>query len=328
MKTIYPESISYRKPPLNLNHKDIKLFEHEYKKTIHATTILELKNCYILNGMIFSTNRLKFYNNYSLIHPIRKKDYIKNLLLLKNKKTTIESAIWITDENAYGYFHWITDCLSRLMATESFNAYEAVVLPIRLKEIKFINESLSYFNITPIYYHKEIPVFIKNLLLPSHTANTGNYNTHLINKLKQKIVGDVLTPPTKNVYISRQKAEKRKIINETEVVNILQKHNFEIHFFEDYSFTQQVNLMKETTCLISLHGAGLTNMLFMQENTTILELRNENDSTNNCYFSLANDLNLNYYYQVNKGDSNDTHIVNIEVDIELLEKNIKLMNAI
>ena len=83
--------------------------------------------------------------------------------------------------------------------------------------------------------------------------------------------------------------------------------------------------MKDTKCLIGLHGAGLTNMLFMSEKTNVLELRNEEDSHNNCYFSLASDLNLDYYYQLNKGDRKDTHEVNVTVDILLLKQNIERM---
>ena len=34
---------------------------------------------------------------------------------------------------------------------------------------------------------------------------------------------------------------------------------------KDIVFLHQIEIMKETKCLISIHGAGLTNMLFMPE---------------------------------------------------------------
>ena len=51
---LYSESISRRTLPVNFNHADIGLFEHELKKTIPATTLLHLKN-YSVNpaGIIF-----------------------------------------------------------------------------------------------------------------------------------------------------------------------------------------------------------------------------------------------------------------------------------
>lgn len=325
MKVLFPESISKRKVPANISETDEKLFSHEYQKTIHATTLLELKNVYVLNNTIFNPRTLRFYKKHCLVHPIRKKQLIKNLLLLSKNRKTIQSAIWIIDENAYGYFHWLTDCLCRLVAINLQLKNEVVILPNHLKNIKFIAESLHYFNVKAEYYDVTLPVKFENLLLPSHTAPSGNYNPILINKLRQQFIGLNSIQASKNIYISRQKAEKRKIINEDAVISLLKEYHFEIHFFENYSFSEQINLMKATKCLVGLHGAGLTNMLFMSENTCVLELRNAEDNHNNCYFSLASDLNLNYYYQLNKGDRKDTHEVNVTVDILILKQNLERM---
>jgi capsular polysaccharide biosynthesis protein len=80
--------------------------------------------------------------------------------------------------------------------------------------------------------------------------------------------------------------------------------------------------MSQTIHLIGLHGAGLTNMLFMREGGKVLELRNQNDAHNNCYFSLASELNLDYFYLLNQGNTNDTHTVDIIVDIDELRNNL------
>ena len=37
-------------------------------------------------------------------------------------------------------------------------------------------------------------------------------------------------------------------------------------------------------------------MLFLQEGTKLLELRRMDDKINNCYFSMADALQLEYYY--------------------------------
>lgn len=312
---------------MNIIENDVPLFSHEYEKQIHATTLTELKNVYVLNNTIFNPIALQFYNKHSLVHPIRKNQLIKNLLLFSKKGKSIKSAIWIIDENAYGYFHWLTDCLCRLVALDTKIKNHVVILPGHLKNISFIEQSLEYFDIKAEFYDAALPLKVEKLILPSHTAPSGNYNTYLINKLRQQFRGNNSTPPIKNIYISRQNAERRKITNEDAVITLLKQYDFEIHFFENYSFSEQVNLIETTKCLIGLHGSGLTNMLFMREKTNVLELRNEEDNHNNCYFSLASDLNLNYYYQLNKGDRKDTHEVNVHVDITLLKQNIEQMLA-
>lgn len=82
------------------------------------------------------------------------------------------------------------------------------------------------------------------------------------------------------------------------------------------SFKEQVALFSETSILLSNHGAGLTNMLFMPAGSNVIELRKKNDDHNNCYFSLASALNLKYYYQqcepLNKDE--DAYTANLIVE--------------
>src|SRR5688500_19312228 len=52
------------------------------------------------------------------------------------------------------------------------------------------------------------------------------------------------------------------------------------------SFEEQVKLLSRARYVVSNHGAGLTNMLFMRDDTKVLELRHRSDYINNCYFIL------------------------------------------
>jgi capsular polysaccharide biosynthesis protein len=54
--------------------------------------------------------------------------------------------------------------------------------------------------------------------------------------------------------------------------------------------------MQQCKLLIGVHGAGLTNMMFMQKGNKVLELRKRDDKYNNCYFGLASACELDYYY--------------------------------
>ena len=129
------------------------------------------------------------------------------------------------------------------------------------------------------------------------------------------------------MYISRAKAFKRRIVNEPDCISLLKKYNFNIIILEDYTFLEQISICANAQYIVSNHGAGLSNILFMKPSSSVLELRKENDYHNNCYFSLANAMSLNYYYQIcapcNKYQ--DAHIANLLVDIEALDFNINKM---
>jgi capsular polysaccharide biosynthesis protein len=101
------------------------------------------------------------------------------------------------------------------------------------------------------------------------------------------------------------------------------KHGFEIIYAEKLSLKDQISLMSETRTVVSLHGAALTNMIFLPENSEVIELRNFGDSKTNCYFNLANALGLKYYYTLNKGNSADSITADFTIDLKALENVIR-----
>lgn len=314
-----------RKKPLNFVDKDLNLFQKAFIFEIEQSDSLHLKNIDILKDTIFSTREFKFQTAYTHILPVKKSHLIKRLFKFFLPYNTINKAIWIIDEWSAEYFHWLTDSLSRLNSVRLFESDYTLILPKSYQDKPYISESLSILNFNVYYYNPKKRLRVKELLLPGHVAPTGNYNTEVINNIRTSFLKEKLIIPTKKIYISRQKAAKRKILNEDKVTALMIQYGYEIHFFEDYSFQEQINLMSEAISLVSLHGAGLTNMLFMQQGGQILEIRNQNDSHNNCFFSLASSLKHNYYYLCSEGTSKDTHAVDVNVDIDQLNAVIQLM---
>jgi capsular polysaccharide biosynthesis protein len=233
-------------------------------------------------------------------------------------KFKINKGVWIIDNWSYEYFHWLTDALPRLIVAEEYIENHEILLPSKFRKSPYV-DSLKVFNFNISFFNSKYPVSVKELIIPSHTAPTGNYNKDVINKLRKRFnQNSVKVIPSKKIFVSRGKARFRKISNEAEVIRLVMSFGYEVHYFEDYSFRDQVSLMQQATHLIGLHGAGLTNMLFMPENGKVLELRNANDDHNNCFYALASDLGHEYYYLLNQGDAADTHFVNITVRTEEL----------
>jgi capsular polysaccharide biosynthesis protein len=68
-------------------------------------------------------------------------------------------------------------------------------------------------------------------------------------------------------------------------------------------------------------------MLFMSPGTKVLELRHATDCINNCYFTLASALNLDYFYQSCEPENpaEEPHTANLRVDVAALRTNLELM---
>lgn len=323
-KEIYPAHVSERVPPNNLEAKDIVLFEHEFNSLICSTSYLILKNVHILNDTVFDASNFTFYPYYTHVHgSFSAKDKLKRLKFFLKNKIVVDKAIWITQNWTWMYFHWLTDALPRLIALEDHIEKHKVLLPESYKKHPYIIDSLEILGYDFIFYLECNRVFVKKLALPSHTASPGNYNAYYLNKLRYRFLKN--NNPFRKIFISRSQANQRFIINEDEVTTILLAYGFEVHIFENYTLDKQIELMNETSVLLGLHGAGLTNMLFMPENGSIIELRNQGDKHNNCYFSMASALRHSYFYLQGLGDASQTASVNIKIDTIELKNLLNLL---
>ncbi len=335
---IFRESISNRQLPKNLNQTDLGLFDHELKKAIPATLLLQFDDITVNpDGVLIHKHRII---PESFPHPLFAKSwagirvglklFIKNFIKYWDYKNFDREVYWITDIQSQGYFHWITDTLSRLYAIKDKIGNATLMLPGDYCNFEYIVSSLKPFLIQDVRYIQS-KFRCKNLKMPTHTAPTGNYNEEIIRGLRSLYTnyyqGSNNEALSEKIYISRGKAQKRKIINENELIDLIEQYGFKTVHFEDYSFEEQVKIAMGTRYLISNHGGGLSNILFMRSGSKMMELRKAADNHNNCFFSLASCLNIDYFYQLcnSPNSDEDPHTANLIVDCDLLKNNIEEM---
>lgn len=325
-----------RKLPANFRQDDRWLFINEIEKEIPRIVIRKLKWVKLSpEGLLFFRNRI-LPDSFAFSPGFKKwkkrtlfKSYIHNYLLRKTRRVEFP-VLWVTDVWSGGYFHWLCDALPRLVA--AFHCVEKafLVLPRELKGLPFVRESLKLLNVQNVEYIGPDEVLLcSTLLLPSHTAISGDFNEPIVKQLH-----NMLRPNedlgsgqgAERLYVSRARAIKRRISNEAEIIDLLKEYDFKIVTTEDMSFEEQVKLFRSAACLVSNHGAGLTNMLFMKPGGSVLELRKDDDNVNNCYFNMSSALDLRYYYQLCKSPTDeDAHTADIIVDKAGLVKTLELM---
>lgn len=338
---LLPPTKSERKVPINLRDGDRHLFEKEFERDIFATELLKLENVRVnAEGLIFrqmSVLPQSFVNAALPPKQQRLKSRLKFLGRNYLRRKTIEVSnhcVWFVNNWSYNYFHWMTDSIPRLFAASALLPDVPVLLPSRYERTQYVQSSLRAFGRMDLQFVPEHQVFLlRTLLLPTETAVTGNYNDDLMKRLRRLYVNYYCdhAPSVRRwgdkIYVSRGKARRRRIVNEDGVIALLKDYGFETVYFEDLSFDEQAIISLHTKYLISNHGAGLTNMLFMREGSSVLELRLAGDTHSNCYFSLASALGLNYLYQTcrSRDDTEDAHTADLIVDFRMLRANIELM---
>ena len=173
-------------------------------------------------------------------------------------------------------------------------------------DFEYIKILLDKLEIKYLTYEIDEKIIVKNLLITSHGAPSGNYNEQLLLPLKSKL--DTFQTSNKycceRIWISRQKSLRRKIKNFEEISGIIQEYGFTIFELENLNFEDQISLIKQAKIIAGLHGAGLSHMIFSNNIKSVIEIRDINDDRNNCFFSLASALKIDYFYLLAKADGN------------------------
>ena len=304
--------------PKNFKKNDLDVFKHEINRKFKSIFIIQRKNIYIKNYKFYFLNYLQFGSKFWRMGELKLmqkiKEFLKNLLLLidrngeEKQSVVIEEASWVINEKSHNYFHWYCDVLQRLEYLIEFNlSKNKNIKPVLLSENylnkNYIQPVLNDFDIPHMYLDSNKIYKIKNLDITSHAAPSGNYDPRIINKISEKFklkyLETSLSDGVKSynrTWISRSSAGKRRIKNMDEISETLKKFKFDIVDFQDMNIKDQVNIVNNSDVLGGVHGAGLTNMLFLEKNMSVIEIRGSGDKSNNCFFSLASELSLDYYY--------------------------------
>ncbi|HEX9782879.1 MAG TPA: glycosyltransferase family 61 protein [Opitutaceae bacterium] len=336
-ETLCAESVSKRRLPQNLSEADREIFSHELIKRIPPCRLLEFRGVNITpDGLLFRNGAVL---PESFAHP-NEADHWKSLrsrlrlyasgFRAARRHAIAGDAYWITDTQSAEFFHWMADALPRLLSIRDRIKTGTLLLPACYAGITYVTESLKAFEVWQIRFVERM-TRCRNLFIPTHAAPSGNFNDALMRQLRDQFrthFGSIPTPAVSNrLYISRARAPKRKIHNEDAIIEVLENHDFHAVHLEEYPFDRQVAIAMHTRFLVSNHGAGLTNMIFMPAGSCVLEMRKQDDCHNNCYFSLASALGIRYFYQIcpARVEDEDSFSADLIVSPEMLRANLDHM---
>jgi len=329
MKVILPENYSddfksVLSQPYNNYRESLPVVNYTDCYFTHSG--IGLKNFRLIEETLFR-NITKKYKQHFYKYALYKYFFSKSIKL--NEK----NILLIHNHWSSGYHHWVTEALLKLSLIDTRNF--SLVIPE--DSSRFIYDSIALYD-----FKKTIKIPKKQGLKASAVTlianpNSGNFNPALITTLKHQLIEKCKTKVNgaesyDYIYISRKNEQIRKVENEDEVIQLLTSYGFKVIDVMDLAFYQQVMLFSTCKVFVSIHGAALTNAMFMPQGGKVLELYRsltEGDTWMNiCYYNLVTASGLGYYYQFCKHGANaDNNIdkVNIIVDIPLLEKNLKLM---
>ena len=325
IKQIFPSHhITYSLPD-GFSESDRKLFyEENFRDEIPAVEIYTLESVALINGLLIQNKLLlsefTHHRNNAPVSTIKSRLRLK--LLPKEHFTAAISGVMDWADN---YFHWMTEVLPRLVAMHRFRPDVPVILSERVGRIPFVLNSLDLLNISFNILPTGRGVLIDKLYV-CKVPHVGQFNQFLLSSFRSEVIGlisaDRIIAPIRKIYISRSAARRRKVSNEDELWHVLQSQGFEKVELENLPWKDQVRLFREAILVISNHGAGLSNIMFMPADCKVIELKSaKNDYW--CYYSLARVCHLQYAYLLCEQSETNHRDADIHVEVDKL---LRLMN--
>lgn len=236
----------------------------------------------------------------------------------------IESAVLLYNQWNRGYFHWTVETLTRLEGVEAYRERtgEKPKLIVGPNPTRFQLESLALlgYDRDDLIEWDRAHATVDRLIVPSvrRELNPGETSpvAHqwLHERMRDAADGESTDAEDVSnlVYVSREDADYRRILNEDEVLDALEPYGFEKYVLSERSMAEDVSLFAQADVIVAPHGAGLTNALYADD-ATVVELFRSN-YVQPVYFVLSKQLGLGYRYLLCDYEGTD-----IRVDVDALE---------
>jgi hypothetical protein len=290
--------------PLNLEPSQWSFFEPNRSYSPAQFEITYCKSVYIANsGIAFTCFGLLKNSVYR--YKDRQNKYkaaaLYNFLVKRRVKIAQKELVsFIHNYYCPGYYHWITEALPRLFALREHVDFGKITFVVPDHYPQYVWETLSYLNVNSILRLKRNQIAFARTVLLTSNPHEGSVNNLRLTASIRTFFTALVKPRDRasKIYISRKSSPRRRIVNEDQVCDILIRQGFIILETEKLSFLDQLSYFSYALTLISIHGAGLSNMNFMKPGGAVLELYRQLDSDdyfNMSYWRLAHACGLDYY---------------------------------
>jgi len=242
---------------------------------------------------------------------------IINRLKKKDRSTYLQGTTAFLSQyfGAINYCHWVLDILPRVGLLEKcgydlnqidqfvFNNYKANFQIDSLNKLGINDSKIITSDKTP-------ELMAENALIPSlhmHPANSGS--PWVAEYLQNKFLESTSTK-SRRIYINRTGVDKRKVINEKELIDFLEtRYGFENITMHNHNIFEQARIANEAEIIIGPHGAALTNIVFSNPGTKIVEIFSPVYGTW-TYYITAFMAGLDYYNFIGNDFDNSIKIFN------------------
>lgn len=303
-RQVHPAALLERRLPKTIDKSVRKEFLAEEQRLMSETFVLEIPNvrqCGENGEVITPEDRILS----DLSSSFGDEQVLQSRLFLGRPLPIAEPTAVLAVPGGSGYFHWMLDLLPRIALLRHANqpVKRLITNPV---SYGFQRETLQ--RLAPPA-SEQLPAAanrhyaLRHAVLPSRPSLMGNPPRWACEFLREHFLpehGSAEYRPAR-LYISRDDAGWRRVENESEIVKSLRQRGFERIVLGERTVREQAELFRRAKVIVASHGGGLTNLVFAEPGTKVLEFF-PGRAVNVCYWALANIRELDYCYVVDTSD--------------------------
>ncbi len=228
-------------------------------------------------------------------------------------KQKFTHVIPIMNKLTRNYHHWMSENMARLvfLMNKDVTVKEKYTLFISADAPQFIKDSLKYLVQWPqhkirfwkddqsaVIEHCKV-VTVPYVRTPA-IKMVSVYHPEIYRQINKLAFQNISPSPEKlpeYFIVSRAKAKQRNLLQEEKIIQFFPDLPVKIVYTEEMSFVQQVQMFKQAKLFITAHGAALTNVVYCNSSTVVVEFYPENRSIRDAivFYQIARSLEINYH---------------------------------
>lgn len=254
---------------------------------------------------------------------------------LRRGEASLRSGLWAIDNySPENYYHWMIDVLPRLLQAEEDHPGERVLLlPRYYHATPYIEFTLRAFpHIEGIrWIAARSKTRVEHLAyVPRQSDERLPARVVEVARRMQDLAGAAGT--ARRIYLTRDDAKRRRARNEADVVRVLREHDVEVHRIDPSRPWEQMRAALGANLIVGVHGAALTNVIFMRPGARLLELRHPRQRYfADHYRPLAAMVGVQYHRQycalAHPAEGFAINDADLVIDLDLLRENLRRLGC-
>ena len=271
------------------------------------------ENCKILNTKFYldsfnyfpiTNNNETFLNLFkreddNSINHFYTEDFYNNFTDKKSNFKVIKDCVVLGSSPSDNYFSNLIHFLPRIFFINDKEINLAIHRNLSNKFRKFI-ETICLIRGIEISY-----TFLDDDFYNFHNSSMPeffnvNKSIKILKFFIEKFFINIKVPEFKNkIYIRREDANYRKILNEADLISKLRKQGFEIINPQHFDILEQMKIFSNAKMIVTPHGSNMSNIIFCKKGTKIIEISPElnnlyEQNIAKRYKNIADNLNLEF----------------------------------